>query len=223
MTNNSRKKQSAVSLSSHLKKLIDQHNLTPTKLWRLTGVPQPVIHQMTSGKNGNPKLETLRPLCTYFKISMSQLIGEVALPNKSDHPYSIYNWQNVPIIRWEDAVDWPATKQDYLDDPSTQYFFANRKVGDCSYALVLDNRTMEPLLLKGTHLIADPDRQPKDGNFVVAHFAGKQTAFLKQITRDSTGQQSIRSSAIKLSDKQTMLPTCQVSLLAVVIQSQLNF
>lgn len=33
------------SLSTNLKKLIEQSHITPTKLGRLTGVPQSVIHQ----------------------------------------------------------------------------------------------------------------------------------------------------------------------------------
>ena len=210
------------SLSTNLKKLIEQFHLTPTKLGRLTGVPQSVIHQITSGKNRNPKIETLKPLCAYFRISISQLIGEIALPNESPDPNIIYNWRNIPIIHWQDAIDWPATRQRYLNDPSTQYFFANPKTSDRSYALVLDNHAMEPLLTKGTHLVADPDRKAKSGNFVVVHFVGKQTACLKQIIMDETNWKLI-SPNMKIIDDRSQLMLEQTSVLAVIIGSQFDF
>ena len=144
------------------------------------------------------------------------------LPNESPDPNIIYNWRNIPIIHWQDAIDWPATRQRYLNDPSTQYFFANPKTSDRSYALVLDNHAMEPLLTKGTHLVADPDRKAKSGNFVVVHFVGKQTACLKQIIMDETNWKLI-SPNMKIIDDRSQLMLEQTSVLAVIIGSQFDF
>lgn len=210
------------SLSSNLKKLIHQYKLTPTKLGRLTGVPQSIIHQIISEKNKNPKIETIKPLSAYFRISISQLIGEVGLPNESPDPNTVYNWRNIPIICWEDAIDWPATKQRYLKDASTGYFFANSRVSHRSYALILDNHAVELVLPKGTILVADPDQKPKNGDFVVVHFAGKQTACLKQLIMDGTTWKLI-SPNIKIIDERSQLTLQQTSVLAVIAASQFNF
>ena len=65
-----------IGLSLNLKKLMKLRETNPSELARQTGVAQPIIHRIASGKNTNPKLETLKPLAVHFQVSISELIGD---------------------------------------------------------------------------------------------------------------------------------------------------
>lgn len=65
-----------IGLSLNLKKLMKLREINPSELARQTGVAQPIIHRIASGKNTNPKLETLKPLAAHFRVSLSELIGD---------------------------------------------------------------------------------------------------------------------------------------------------
>ena len=53
---------SELSLSSRLKKLLTNANISEAELARRTGIAQPMVNRLATGKNKNPKLETLKPI-----------------------------------------------------------------------------------------------------------------------------------------------------------------
>ena len=63
-------------LGLNLKNLLNQTKLTESELARRTGVAQQVINRIASGKNTNPKLDTLSQIASYFMVSISQLVGD---------------------------------------------------------------------------------------------------------------------------------------------------
>lgn len=81
---------------------------------------------------------------------------------------------------------------------------------------------MEPLLAKGTHLVADPDRKAESGNFVIVHFAGKRIACLKQIVMNGATWK-LTSPNIKIIGKENQLTTKSINILSTIVCSILNF
>ncbi|NMI32463.1 XRE family transcriptional regulator [Xanthomonas hortorum pv. vitians] len=60
-------------LSENLRRLMATESLSENQLSRNTGVPQPTIHRVLSGRVSDPRDGTLRPLAEYFGLSVEDL------------------------------------------------------------------------------------------------------------------------------------------------------
>ena len=62
------------NLSPNLRALMARHDdISENKLAQRTGVPQPTIHRILSGKVKDPRDGTLRPLAAFFGVTVEQL------------------------------------------------------------------------------------------------------------------------------------------------------
>lgn len=60
-------------VANNLRALMTARGISENRLATETGVPQPTIHRVTSGKAKDPRDGTLRPLANYFGVSVEQL------------------------------------------------------------------------------------------------------------------------------------------------------
>jgi hypothetical protein len=65
-----------------LGELLRENRLRPHDLSKALKVPNQTIHQLLHKPDLYPKISTLWPVAKYFKITISQLIGEVSLDMK---------------------------------------------------------------------------------------------------------------------------------------------
>ena len=56
--------------------LLKKYNLNALELEQLTGVPASTIYRLLKDKSGNPTIDILKKLSSFFQITVSQLIGE---------------------------------------------------------------------------------------------------------------------------------------------------
>ncbi|MDS4030393.1 MAG: helix-turn-helix transcriptional regulator [Candidatus Contendobacter sp.] len=68
------------TVSEILSILMAREGLTDNELAARTGVPQPTISRIKSGESRDPRDSTLRQLADYFRLTVSQLRGDVPLP-----------------------------------------------------------------------------------------------------------------------------------------------
>ncbi|OGO91341.1 MAG: transcriptional regulator [Coxiella sp. RIFCSPHIGHO2_12_FULL_44_14] len=177
------------SLSTNLKTLMGLAKINASELARRTGVAQPIIHRLSTGQNLNPKLATVKPISEYFMVTVSQLIGEEALPSdKSFYRVSSEHrgWNRVPLISWHDAVHWPNTQNQYQNAENALYISTDANVSKLAYGLKVRGCAMEPIFPEGTTIIVEPNRQPKDRDFVVVHFSADTESRLKQVIIDGS-------------------------------------
>ncbi|HAT8977554.1 TPA: helix-turn-helix domain-containing protein, partial [Legionella pneumophila subsp. pneumophila] len=64
-----------MSIAIVLSELIKKFGLNALEIERLTGVPASTIYRLLKS-DGNPTIEVLKKLATFFQITVSQLIGE---------------------------------------------------------------------------------------------------------------------------------------------------
>ena len=62
-------------LSSNIKKLRKQHNLSQEQLAQKAGITYSTLIKIESGNNKNPTLDTLTKLAGVFKITIDELVG----------------------------------------------------------------------------------------------------------------------------------------------------
>ena len=68
------------TVSEILNSLMVRERLTDNELAARTGIPQPTISRIRSGESRDPRDSTLRPLAQYFRLTVSQLRGDMPLP-----------------------------------------------------------------------------------------------------------------------------------------------
>jgi transcriptional regulator with XRE-family HTH domain len=77
--------QRVVTTAERIRELMDRRGIaTPTELARQCGLPQPTLHRILKGKVASASLETLQVLANFFSVTVSQVLGEVALSNNDD-------------------------------------------------------------------------------------------------------------------------------------------
>ncbi|KTC84962.1 LexA family transcriptional regulator [Legionella brunensis] len=155
-------------LSNNLQQLMRIHgNLSVSELARLINMPQPTIHHILSGSTKNPRKKALEALSEFFSISIEQLLGKDALPHvipemiKED-----LQLKTIPIIEWDILKHWPPAT---IKNLRREEVLLDKMVGHNSFALIVQDSSMEPLFPLNTLLIFDSDRNPKDRDFVIIH------------------------------------------------------
>ena len=59
----------------NLKSLMSKNGINQPQLSRETGIPQPTIGRILSGEIKAPKVDVLIPLCSFFKVSIDEIVG----------------------------------------------------------------------------------------------------------------------------------------------------
>jgi transcriptional regulator with XRE-family HTH domain len=151
-------------LSVTLKQLLNEANISEAELARRTGIAQPMVNRLATGKNKNPKLETLKPITKYFSITFSQLLGEDPLPNTYQQ-HAANAGHEVPLLHWE-------TKRLQGRD-AIQLVLSTKSVASNAFALLVDNHAFTPRFPKHTLLIFDPTTPYQNKDFVAFDSQGK--------------------------------------------------
>lgn len=76
----------------NLRQLMKAHGLSENALARHVEVPQPTVHRVLAGGVADPRDKTLRPLATWFGVSVEQLrtdLPEMEIPSKDGGLYRI--------------------------------------------------------------------------------------------------------------------------------------
>lgn len=199
--------------------LMNEQDLTVSELARRTRIGQPVIHRVLSGETDNPKVATLSPIANFFAVSISQLIGDEALPkNRISGTFSLtpQSWKNIPLLSWEQALQWPVQSDLFHIE---KHESTEMSVGDSGYALRVKDTTMLPRFPENTLLIVDPDLQPNDRDFVIAHLSGQKQAIFRQflLNGDDVYLKPLNTDfSMALLDKKSKI-------LGVMVQARMDF
>lgn len=172
-------------LSSNLKQLLHDANLTEAELARRTGIPQPMVNRLAKGKNKNPKLETLKPIIDYFSITFSQLLGEQPLElNELETRKDIDNkWKEVVIIPWEYLTS--NNKEICKNYSGTKELIpTSTLVSAEAFAVKLHDNSFAPRFPQNTVLVLEPKITPKAEDFIL--ICEKQTGILKLISHGNS-------------------------------------
>jgi len=142
-----------MSIANVLSELLKKFGLNAVDLERLTGVPAPTIYRLLKNKSGNPTIEVLKKLSSFFQITVSQLIGEEPIGCKQialvpTNEVSVFFKLNQEQKAKFDTIP--------IDFPVNQKCFAS----------ICQDNTMEPFILKNSIVIIDPEREITNKDFV---------------------------------------------------------
>lgn len=159
------------TLNHVLSGLLKKYNLTAVELERLTGVPSSTIYRVLKDKSGNPTIEVLKKLSSFFQITVSQLIGEDPI-----------GCRQLPLIQSSNVSS-------FLNS-STERGFELKTIpidfplgGKCFATLAQDN-LMEPFILENSILVVDPEREINHKDFVLLLKNENEIPIIRQIIFD---------------------------------------
>lgn len=165
-------------ISFILKSLLKQANLYELELARLTGIKQPCINRIISGKTPNPKIDTLRPIANFFGITVSQLIGEEPLfQNCSFNHFNRNTWHQAPLLEWKNILNMSMYNKNLNQ---IKFISIDCIVSKDTYALRVENSAMEPKFPINSILIIDPKLQPQDHDYVIVSLPKNSTPIFRK-------------------------------------------
>jgi SOS-response transcriptional repressor LexA len=209
-------------LSVNLKKLITGAEISESELSRKTNIAQPIIHRILNRQNTNPKIETIRPIANFFGVTISQLIGESLLfyENEEFSKPELQKLTALPLLSWEKLTSWLAAPEQQIKKHPK--IITDLPTSKLAYALKIVDASLEPLFLKGTILIVEPKREPKNGDFVIMKQKNQNIAVIRQFILDGE-LKYLKSLHAEVQNVAPKLMSADNFFCGVVIQSKTNY
>ncbi|MFN3301255.1 MAG: helix-turn-helix domain-containing protein [Sediminibacterium sp.] len=174
-------------LSMRLNHLMEECGIDGVQLGKNTGVPVTTINRLRNGAyECNPTLSTLIPLAEYFRITLSQLVGDEPLPanrEPGEHQPKVVDWQEIPLLTFDQAAAWPRNKASIMPAISRK-ISTDLDLSDYAFALLMEGDSMSPRFPEGTLLLIDPNQQIHHRDFVLLLQIGLSRPIFKQILLD---------------------------------------
>lgn len=167
---------------NNLQHLMRDKGINEAGLSRKTGIPQPTLHKILSGRTGDPRVSTLKILAEYFCITIDSLYSREIFYHNRPVPQGKF----IPILSWKTCID--ATNFKVKPDASTELYWTHEDDVEGVFALV-SKPSMEPRFARGTTLIIKHQAQAKDGDFVIVHYPNTDEATIRQFHVDGPDRQ----------------------------------
>jgi transcriptional regulator with XRE-family HTH domain len=168
--------------------LMNACGIDATELSKLTGLPTSTISRLRSNSTeSSPNLSSLIPIADFFRVTLSQLIGEDPI-NKS--VYGTFKPSKLtkiplPVLCADNItkfVEHRCLKTDfYLDVPLIEIDF---QLSEKSFAYFLQGNAMEPQFPDRTLLIIDPEANIENLDHVLVIPTGKKIPIFRQVMID---------------------------------------
>lgn len=166
-------------LSEILNRLMFEKRIRTAELARKINLPQPTVQRIVTGITPNPHISSLQPIADFFNISIQQLKGQVPIAWLKAQSSQTNTWLQLPLLEWEQASSPDVGKE--IAQPG---IFTDVNVSTKSFALIVKDSSMEPQFPKGTIIIIDPEKQPRDRSFVIAVLNNHPEAIFRQLLID---------------------------------------
>jgi SOS-response transcriptional repressor LexA len=166
----------------NLQRLMSKARISQSELAKQTGVNQPTIHRILSGKNPYPRQETIAALAAFFEVAVDDFRYR-DLSDQSLLPVNLRGFR-IPMTSAKRA-GLPYDKKP--PQRSGESIVVYHEVSDESFAFPVADRAMEPRFNVDDVVVVDPERQSGHGNFVAARVEGMEEAVVRQYYRADNG------------------------------------
>lgn len=178
-----------MSLSNRLKHAMKSAGYTQTALAKKIGIAQQLISKLLKGESRQ-------------SVYLSKIEAALGVPQGyllyGDGETPTGSWQpaiaSCPLLKWDVAAKWPASRKKIVERGLYENMAKHFLLDVDSYVLQIDNDSMQtstntdaPYFKKGSYIIVDPHRKPKNLDFVLAKTKDKRLLF-RQYKIDDQGR-----------------------------------
>ena len=168
------------SLGKRLRTLRTERKLTQGQLGKAVGVSDVTVGYWERDLN-IPGGKSLSKLAAFLGVSESHLLyGTEDEPNVA--PTSLGGLK-VPIISYVQAGVWSAQCDVRNLEGNIDYVLTTGDFSQCTFALKIKGKSMEPEFVEGDLIIVDPELSPQPGDYVVAKNGEDEATFKKYRAR----------------------------------------
>lgn len=160
-----------MSIGKVLSELIKKFNLNVLELERMTGVPASTLYRLLKNKDGNPTIEVVKKISSFFQITVSQLIGEEPI-----------GCRHLPLVHTLDVLDFFKLTQD--EKYKLKTIPIEFPVSNKCFATFSQDNMMEPFILLNSIIIVDPEREISNKDFVFLIKSKQESPIIRQIIKD---------------------------------------
>ncbi len=207
-----------------LNKLMDKTNININQLSKNTGLANTTIKRMCTDPDSNPTLDSIIKIAEFFEITANQLIGAEPVPDEiSGYQPNFKNWDKVPIINLNQVINWPKNIETVKAQHSANYVFTDIGITEEIFAVLATDETLEPKFSEGTILIFDPNRTPKNKDYAVLLFHGKDLPQFRQILIDGPDMYARTINPTFSESGPVRLEKGKFQILGILIQAKANY
>ena len=162
---------STTSIGFVLKALMKKFDLNALDLEKHTAIPSSTIYRLLKNKDGNPTVDVLKKLATFFQITVSQLIGEEPLGVKQ-----------LPLVPTLDILKFISASVE--EKSKYQSISIDFPLNSKSFATYVQDDFMEPFILMNSIIIVDPVREISHKDIVLFINKNDSIPKIRQIVKD---------------------------------------
>lgn len=189
-------------ISNNLNRLMDLHDIDLATLEKLAGVPASTIYRLKGKKKWNPTLNSIKAIAKFFKITVSQLIGEQPI---GAHIVSLLAQNEVKDFK--SFLDRNQEKESITSDIA---------VSKQAFALRMFDSSMEPFLPENSILIIDAQKKYQNKDFVLL-LQDHESPLVRQILLDGTSIY-LKSLNPEFSTKPEKINTSKFEVIGPIVQ-----
>jgi len=129
-----------------------------------------------------PEIGNMKKLAAVLGVNLYDLLGP---DNEKDSNVAsttlTVKAKTIPLISWVQAGQWREVLDNYPVGQAEEYVTTTSKVGPYPFALRVLGDSMETEFPSGSIIIVDPDRESRNGSFVVIRLDEEMEATFKQL------------------------------------------
>ncbi|PHQ82244.1 MAG: hypothetical protein COB66_00675 [Coxiella sp. (in: Bacteria)] len=157
-------------LRHRLTELLNIFNISELDLSKATGVAQPTLNRLNLGISEDPKISTLKPIATYFNVTMGQLLGLEPLPANLNAQTIIEKrgYLEIPLIGWDQVKEYKTVIPDLNHNNWSDWVYSDEFIGSpLAYSLQINYSSYSSPFPQFTKLIIDPSFVPAPEDFII--------------------------------------------------------
>ena len=167
-------------LMTNLNHFAEKYSIHEAELARQTGIPQPTLHKIMTGKTTDPRISTIQTLADYFGVTLDALYAETPLNDNR----SARKGKPIPIITWSQCTHYQKALKTLSSTQWLQWVVVDDGKHQNALFALKSKATCEPHFPRGTIFIIDTKITPHDGDFVVAYFPSTTECTLRELSVD---------------------------------------
>ena len=154
------------------------------------GISSQAISQWEAERT-RPDSQRLARLARLFHVRLEWLLDDSGPMVSEGSPPSaeVRHTTRVPVIDRVQAGDWTEVEDPFASGSADELLQTDLRVSSSTFALVIEDRSMEPDFQPGDKVIIDPMVRPRPGDFVVAKRDNDQEATFKKYRLRSLDEQ----------------------------------
>lgn len=163
-------------MGTRIRELRKARGLSINKLAQLLGITRQSVAQWEHDQT-QPTHENVQALANILGVAVDQIYphsgNTAALLLPSSFAY------RVPVLEWAELGRWPEGAAEMLKQADREFIQLSRPVGESSFALRIEDNSLDPYLSIGDEVVIDRTRSPQENKLVLVRIS-------------ATGQELIR-------------------------------